>query len=490
MTWQGETVTETAQHRLLDRLVVTDGILHDQVSGVKRVLNASARFFFEVFQNRGSGPAAIEAIVDRYGITPERARQDFEAFLDTIDQKQQCVGSILPGSEHAVIEPTAACNGQCPHCYHGTRSDRWPAEQVDTILAKVAAGGVRSVSITGGEVFSAHFADHFFDLVKTLRDHGVSVASVSTNATFLTEDIRDRALETLDETTVFRISLDALRSDLLDRVRPGYRSLPDPYAPIRELDTAGRKLVFTTNLWSQPVEDVLEIGEYLRGYRNVGAWNVRLAVPVHHGVGERARTSARRRQLFGLRPDPRLPLRYFAALLTRHAQGAFPFPVRMGNYLMTSHLAHPRALSAHPQGHPCREDARLVTVKADGAITQCPILTELAPSMNSGQILDFSGDDLFTDLPLAGLNTASMPCADCALRPVCGGGCRLYPMAYERGAEGCDEPARALVAWLLTDPTGLLRTHWPDYHERLHQLIPDRVEAERMYADHAAGWDR
>ncbi|WP_169333917.1 radical SAM/SPASM domain-containing protein [Nocardia pneumoniae] len=482
-------VDERAQ-RLTARLVlVGDDVLHDQVSGRKMVINKTSRVFWRVLSEHGTGAAAAAVIAKRFGIPQARAAADFEAFVAELDQGQRCAGSILPGRDHAVLEPTAACNGQCPHCYHGTRSERWPAEQIPEILARVRAEGLRSVSVTGGEVFSAHFINQFFDLAATLRDEGIELASVSTNATFLTEDIRDRILRDVAPTTVFRISLDALRSDLLDRIRPGYRNLTDPYAPIRDLAAAGYPLVFTTNLWSQPLGEVVEIGEYLRQYSRVQAWNVRLAVPVHHGGGDRTRTAARKRQLFGLRPDVRLPLRHYAAILSRHADDRFSFPVRMGNYLATSLLEHPQALTAMAPGHPCREDEHLVTVKASGQITQCPILTELAPELNAGSVLDDTADGFTDRLPLAGLHTDTMACSSCPVRPVCGGGCRLYSMAYDGGLSGCDEPARALLSWILADPTGILRAHWPGYHARMRELVGD-ADIQALYGQHAAGWDR
>jgi radical SAM protein with 4Fe4S-binding SPASM domain len=114
----------------------------------------------------------------------------------------------------------------------------------------------------------------------------------------------------------------------------------------------------------------------------------------------------------------------------------------MGNYLMTSLLRLPHALTPHLPGHPCREDAELMTVKADGQVTQCPILTELDPTLTSGPILR-AEPEVTRQLPLKDLHTAAMACATCPLRSVCGGGCRLYSLAYDRGLSGCDEPARA-----------------------------------------------
>ncbi|WP_157762688.1 radical SAM/SPASM domain-containing protein [Nocardia yamanashiensis] len=483
-------VVDERAARLLARLELTgDDVLHDRVSGRKLVLNKTSRVFWLMVCEHGTGSAAAAALAARFGIGIERATADLARFLDGIDQGQRCAGSILPGADHAVLEPTAACNGQCPHCYHGTRNDHWPAEAIPEILAKVRAEGLRSVSVTGGEVFSAHYVSRFFELATLLRAEGIELASVSTNATFLTEEVRDRILAEVPESTVFRISLDALRSDLLDRVRPGYRHLRDPYGPIRGLAEAGRPLVFTTNIWSQPITEIADIGDYLRGYPKVQAWNVRLAVPVHHGAGERTRTPARKRQLFGVRPDVRLPLRHFTAILAAHAREPFGFPVRMGNYLATSVLANPQALSAFAPGHPCREDEQLVTLKADGAITQCPILTELAPELSAGSILDDDAAGFRARLPLAGLHTDAMACAGCPVRPVCGGGCRLYSMAYDGGLTGCDEPARALLVWILTDPTGLLRQHWPGYHARMLELVGD-VDLEGLYGAHVAGWDR
>lgn len=485
------TVLDDRAQQLVDRLtLVGDTILHDRVSGRKLVLNSTSQVFWGILTECGTGAAAAEMIARRWQLPLEQASTDFAAFVAELDQGQRCVGSILPGRDHAVLEPTAACNGQCPHCYHGTRNEHWPPDQIGDILASIRAEGIRSVSVTGGEVFSAHYIDHFFQLAATLQAEGIELASVSTNATFLTEAIRDRILAKVAPTTVFRISLDALRSDLLDRIRPGYRNLTDPYAPIADLAAAGYPLVFTTNLWSQPVTEITEIGEYLRRYTRVQAWNVRLAVPVHHGDGVRTRTKARQRQLFGLRPDVRLPLRHYAAILARHAEQPFPFPVRMGNYLATSLLDHPQALTPMAPGHPCREDEHLVTVKATGQITQCPILTELAPELTAGSVLDDTATGFTDRLPLAGLHTDDMGCARCPLLAVCGGGCRLYPMAYDHGLTGCDEPARALLSWILADPTRLLAEHWPAYHARMREIVGTDTDIDGLYDQHAQGWDR
>jgi radical SAM protein with 4Fe4S-binding SPASM domain len=476
---------------LLDRLVLQEGnVLADLASGRKLVLNPSGVAFFGIFRDHGDTDVAVRQVAARYGLDAGLARAEYRRFLELIDQGQRCEGSILPGRHHAVLEPTAACNGQCPHCYHGDRSSRWPREEFGTILDQVRAGGIRSVSITGGEVFSAHFVGSFFELARELEDRGVAIASVSTNATFLTEDIRDRVLAVIPRTTVFRVSLDALRGDLLDRIRPGYRHLADPYGPVRDLDEAGYPLVFTTNLSGQPAGDVLEIGDYLRRYRQVRAWNVRMAVPVHHGEGERARSAARRRQLLGTRPSPALGLRYYRAILEAHAASEYPFDVRMGNYLMTSLLRNPAALTAFGGGHPCREDQYLVTVKATGEVTQCPILTELAPELTMGPAGAGGLAEGFEDsLPLAGLDTATMGCRSCPLLAACGGGCRLYALAYDQGLEGCDLPARALLSWLVTDPDGLLRRHWPQYHARLVSFIADPASVARICEQDVTGRD-
>ena len=477
---------------LLGQLTLDGNVLADSVSGRKLVLNPSGVVFFGIFRSHGDTDEAVRQVAARYGLSDQLARAEYQRFLDLIDQGQRCEGSLLPGRHHAVLEPTAACNGQCPHCYHGDRSSRWPREQFAAILDQVRAGGINSVSITGGEVFSAHFADAFFDLARELDERGVVIASVSTNATFLTEQVRDRVLAAIPRTTVFRVSLDALRGDLLDRIRPGYRNLADPYLPVRDLDGAGYPLVFTTNLFhAQPVAAVLEIGDYLRQYRNIKAWNVRMAVPVHHGDGERARSPARRRQLLGTRPSPALGLRYYQAILEAHAASEFPFDVRMGNYLMTSLLRNPAALTAFGGGHPCREDQYLVTVKATGEVTQCPILTELAPDLTVGSGPGVHlGEGFEEDLPLAGLDTATMACRACPLLAVCGGGCRLYALAYDQGLEGCDLPARALLSWLVTDPAGLLRRNWPAYYARLLSLIADPSAVARICQQDTAQRDQ
>lgn len=460
---------------LADRLsLVNDNVLVDTVSGRKLVLNRSALSCYKAWRKHGPTTAAVREIAGRLAIPLPEAQSSLDQLVETIDQGQTCSGSLLPGGHHAVLEPTAGCNGGCPHCYHGSHQDKWPDGQVEAVVAELVAADIRSVSLTGGEVFSPHFSDSFFDLVARLDAAGVAIASVSTNATFLTDELVERIVAALPPSTVFRISLDALRGDLLDRIRPGYRKLADPYFPIKKLDAAGFGLVFTTNIAEPTIDGVLEIGEYLRRYENARAWNVRLAVPVHYGDAPRVRSRARRIFLLGDRSDPRLPLPYFEAILRRHAEEPFPFDVRMGNYLMTSLLRNPGALTPMTDEHPCREDRELVTFKATGQVTQCPILTELDPTLTMGEVDQDGdlvvGDDYASRLPLADLRVEDMACARCHLRPVCGGGCRLYAVAYGEGLHGCDLPAYELLSWILEDPSGVLAEHWPDYLSRIREL--------------------
>lgn len=457
-------------------LILRNGnVLDDTVSGHKLVLNKTALRFYEIYCSLGSGEHAIGTISREFDIDRELAKKHYNLFLKDINQGQYCAGSILPGRHHAVLEPTAACNGGCPHCYHTSHREKWPEDHFQDIIHSVQNAGIRSVSITGGEVFSPHFVESFFKLVADLKSRDIVISSVSTNATFLTETIRDRILEAISPRTVFRISLDALRGDLLDRVRPGYRKLKDPYSPIRDLDTSGYQLVFTTNISTQTVNSICEIGEYLRQYQNIQAWNLRLAVPVHVKSGS-LRPQTKSGRMLETCPSPDKPLPYFYKILKEHANNPYPFNVRMGNYLMTSLLENPQALAALTDDHPCREDKYLLTVKASGEVTQCPILNEIEPQFSMGSVLegDSAGvlnEDFEKSLPLSNLSIQNMECKKCSLRPVCGGGCRLYALAYDQGVFGCDLPAKALLQWIKDDPTGVLRLHWPDYHERFTLLV-------------------
>lgn len=450
-------------------------VLVDHSSGRKLVLNATGVAYFDVLRRHGPGPEAAREVSARFGLSVEHAHSELNEFAALVDRGQSCTGSILPGTRHAVLEPTSGCNGGCPHCYHGSHSDGWDADQVAGALDSLNSAGIRSVSVTGGEVLSPHYVEQFFSLLPELERRGVLVASVSTNATFITEQLVDRLCTAVPGGTVFRISLDALRGTVLDRVRPGYRRLDDPYFPIGRLDEAGFDLVFTTNLSAQTPADVVEIGNYLRRYQRIKAWNVRMAVPVHYGTGVRVRAKGRLRHLLSGRPDPALSIAFYEALLREHAQDPYPFDVRMGNYLMTSLLRNPHALSALDDPHPCREDKDLVTFKATGEITQCPILNELDAELTMGNALDPTGLDLDEDytagLPLAGLDIGEMACASCHLRPACGGGCRLYALAYDQGIDGCDLPAYALLTWILEDPSHILRSHWPEYHARVLEIV-------------------
>lgn len=449
-------------------------VLSDSISGINYVLDETGVAFFRIFEKHGPDREGARAVSEAFGISIERAEADFRIFLQTIDQEQRAIGSVLPGQHHVVLEPTSGCNGACPHCYHSTHQQQWPRDQYERVLDQLTQAGIRSVSVTGGEVFSPHYIETFFRLVGQLKARDILVSTVSTNATFVTEAIRDRILREIPKETVFRISFDALRGELLDRVRPGYHKLADPYSPIRDIDSAGYGLVFTTNIAAQPIAGVLEIGEYLRGYQNIKTWNVRLAVPVHIENG--LRPKLQKLTMLASRPDPAKPILYFQALLERHAAAPFPFEVVLGNYITTSMLKHPDVLQPVTSSHPCGSDEKLMVIKANGAVTQCPILTELEPSMTMGSLFDKDAplqleSDYSTKLPLAALNVREMECDRCALRTVCGGGCRLYALAYDQGLKGCDLPARALLEWIRDDKANLFRQHWPAYHTRFVRLV-------------------
>lgn len=449
-----------------------DGILFDDVSGRKLALNETGQIFWRILERTDDFSAALEEVTRYFDADPEVLRSDLENFVSVLDKDGLCDGAILPGGKHFVLEPTAACNGGCPHCYHGHHGDKWPKENENKAILALKKSGARSVSITGGEVFSAHFVDRLFPLVADLKASEISVASISTNATFITEDVGARIIREIPSSTVFRISLDALRGDLLDRIRPGYHKLENPYGPISDLDKSGYPLVFTTNIYSQTPEDIREIGDFLRRFKNIKSWNVRLAVPVHFGTGERVRSASRKSRLFKSRPEFDRATGCFEEIISEHSRKPYQFDVRMGNYLSTKLLENPHGLTEMTDDHPCREDKSLTTFKASGEVTQCPILSELDKEMNSGNIFDADTKSTFTTPVLSKLSVTEMGCNDCYLRSVCGGGCRLYALAYDQGLEGCDLSARSMIEWMLADPSGLIREHWPEFFSRLHHLTP------------------
>ncbi|NER49297.1 MAG: radical SAM protein [Symploca sp. SIO1A3] len=459
----------------MDHLVLeNENVLQDRFSGLKYVLQPIGIEMFHLLVRHQDIDVAAQALASHYLIDLDRARADLNTFVTKISQGQACRGSVLPGINHAVLEPTSGCNGGCPHCYHTSHKEQWPTDEYERVLSSLENAGIRSVSITGGEVFSPHFASKFFDLANLLRNHGIRIASISTNGTFVTEQIRDRIFQELPTDTVLRISLDALRSDLLDRIRPGYKRLEDPYAPLLDLDRLGYKLVFTTNLSTQPINSVLEIGEYLRSYHGISTWNVRLSVPIHYEGGSRPR--AHKLRVLSSRHDPALAIPYFEAILLQHVEVPYPFDIVMGNYLHTSALRNPAVIGRRASTHPCQNDERLLTVKATGELTRCPALTDLDRSLSMGSIFEENSESPLTreyvrHLPFSELTTMEMVCANCTYLPFCGGGCRLYAIAYEQGVSGCDLPAHALLTYISEDPKRIFRNHFPDYHSQFLNVL-------------------
>lgn len=451
------------------RFYIEGEVLTDNNSGRKIVLDEIGLDFFNIHLKSPNNDIAIQQIVELYNVDLKTAKNDFEEFLDELYQKNNCVGSILPGIDHVVLEPTSSCNGGCPHCYHSYHGNTWSREQKMSILSTLNDRNIKSVSITGGEVFSKHYIEEFFELVENLNELNINIGSISTNATFITEQLAGRIKNKIRKSTVFRISLDALESDLLARVRPGYKALEDPYFPIKILDNLGFPLVFTTNIFRQESSSILNIAEYLRRFKNIQSWNLRMAVPVHPGESG---WSKRTQGNFDNRPSPDFQLDKYKAILFAHSENPYQYEIRLGNYLSTFFLVHPQSLPFFDgQDHPCREDKILMTIKSDGIITQCPILSELEPSLTMDYNIFDTSDDYKSHLPLSPLNIWEMECKSCKFLTVCGGGCRLYSMAYNNDLLGCDLTAFELWNWIYEDNDDIFSRLWPAFHKKVKNTI-------------------
>ena len=103
---------------------------------------------------------------------------------------------------------TRTCNLRCVHCYSDSNAARYPGEltwkEMETVVADLAAYGVPSLLLSGGEPM---IHSRFFDLVDKASQAGLKL-TISTNGTLITEE--KAALLKAAEVAYVGISLDGI----------------------------------------------------------------------------------------------------------------------------------------------------------------------------------------------------------------------------------------------------------------------------------------
>ena len=105
---------------------------------------------------------------------------------------------------------TGRCNARCRHCFMASDTAGTPEEfswdACRRLIAEMADCGIRRVMLTGGEPL---LHPDFFPIVREIRDQGMAVSRIYTNAFRLTEETLDR-LEEAGQRPEMMISFDGV----------------------------------------------------------------------------------------------------------------------------------------------------------------------------------------------------------------------------------------------------------------------------------------
>jgi len=119
-------------------------------------------------------------------VESERKREILDAIRD---------GRATGGPVHAELDLTDRCNVACYFCnQQDVRTAlQIPLDRVRALVAELAAGGLRSVRLSGGgDPLAYRGVAEVFDL---LREHHVVIDNLTTNAALLTRELAERLVE-------------------------------------------------------------------------------------------------------------------------------------------------------------------------------------------------------------------------------------------------------------------------------------------------------
>jgi radical SAM protein with 4Fe4S-binding SPASM domain len=431
-------------------------ILIDYFSERRMILDEMGITFFNIYRKYGNSQLAIDKIVQIFDISTNLAKKDYNEFLNNILFVNKCDGSILPYNNFFVLEPTSACPGNCIHCFHNNKKTySWDETMIENIINFLIKNNIKSVSITGGEVFSVHYSKEIIYLIDKLSRNNIKIASISTNGIFINEPLLKKIKKYVDLDTVFRFSIDAIDFNKILEIRPGYTN-KNLFNPIVQIDKYGYKSVYTTIISEQRKEDIIQILKFLVKLKNVQAWNIRPAVPTQNIH-------------FSFMDDFSKVTDIYTSILQDYSLNNYNFEIRMGNVLSTFDLENPKSIILYNKGiHPCKSEENMMTLKANGEITRCPILPELSKKY----IIDnVDMNSIITKNIFSNLNTKKMNCNECTFYKICGGGCRLYSIAYTDNVNGCDINSKLTINWILKDTDDLISSNWPDYYKYIKEAI-------------------
>lgn len=429
-------------------------ILINEDTGRKYEIDDIGRKFLEVFGMYGTTDKALHTLKEYYKIDYERIKKDYFDFLEKLDGSQVINVGELPINKYVVLEPTNECSGNCIHCFQkNINKFSWSKEKIRYIIEVLKKEKIKSVSLTGGEIFSPHYVENAKYLISELNKNQIKIITVSTNGMFIDSELLSWLDKNIDKSvTTFRISLDAVDENIIKDLRPGYKAKYNRDI-IKTLNDKQFNLVITTIIYKQSSQEILNIAQFISNFNFVKKWLLKPIIPT-------------KKQHKGFDLNWEDVKNIYWTILEFYRKNKISYNFVLGNVLSKDLLESPNSLVCFDlESHPCKEEINQRTIKASEKITRCPILSEI----NEEFQIDLDCISIKNNILLDDLKIKDMKCKECKYRRVCGGGCRAYAIAYNQGNLGCDLNSNRMWNWITQDK--YFRRNWPDFVDKVNNIL-------------------
>lgn len=300
---------------------------------------------------------------------------------------------------------TYACNLACSHCYMfnaNNREEPLTLAEYENLFDAFSEQGIKSVTFSGGEPL---LHPDFCALVTAAKDRAFSITVLS-NGTKWNEELIGFAKDHIDEV---QISIDGIDEDSCSRVRG-----PNVFNMAVETAVALANAGILTSVATTPVGDT--IGEIERGYI------------------EFSRNLARR-------TEGKIVFRIASKLLDGrtcgHSDSFAAIAEKLANQIYTENKCRSFSINHPPNVGLLTCGWGNLAFSPDGYAYPCNRVSDCA---TLGSVRRTSIDELFrkaTELMAAADVDHTEPCRSCALRYLCGGGCRLDEFEKISSSLGC-----------------------------------------------------
>ena len=340
---------------------------------------------------RGSTPGDVLGRYDQCG-QDEFKKLIAQIFARSFFEQEQAV-SVPRLNQAAFFYLTYACNLACTHCYmykEKLHTSMMALDEYRTVFAGLKEIGVKNLTFSGGEPL---LAPQFKDIVSVAKSFGFNIA-VFSNGTLWTDELVRFASENI---TAVQISIDGTTEAACACVR-GHGVFDKALQAVYALSAAGVEVTIATTPQATTSEEIRR--NYVDFTREVSKHSAkpiffRLSTKVLDGRGCGATEEYLQQSL------------------------------ELSEKVYDNNSAKIFAINHRPNAGLCSCGFGAFNFSPDGFVYPCNRFSDCMPignvrEMTIAQLYE-RGQTIYNSTRIE--NTA--PCAKCALRYLCGGGCRL-----------------------------------------------------------------